>query len=533
MTTITHILTGQLYSHTTGYQPAGAVAITANGKIAAVGSSASVHQLSQATTVHHRYNGIIMPGFCDSHQHFLSDIRGKVERISLWQARSLDEVAQSIASAQQQIPSGMWLIADGHDQGRYVEQRHPTLAELDAIAPHHPLIIHRACHHIALVNSLALQIAGITATTPDPDDGHIGRHSDGTPNGILAEGARQLVLQHVITPPIDWFTHIPATVAAYHRRGITAIGEAAIGHINGLHDLAVMESAHRQGLLRLRTSYMGYGAVATHWLAGQHTITPDEWRNAPIIKYFIDGTLGGLSAWLSVPYRHNPETQGYPLCEGDELYERVAAAHQQGYQVAIHAIGDAAVHEVAQQYARVLAHAPHADHRHRIEHCEVIRPDTLALMAQHGICAAVQPVFTWFEESDVAQVPDSLLTGAHAWGDFVAANIPLAFGSDNPVVPDFAPMLGITAAVTRHTARGACINPNQGISWQQAVDAYTHTAAWSLRRETLYGDLRPGLCADLVVVDAQIADPQLMHMADVQATWLNGECVFQREGLGM
>lgn len=529
MSTITHILTGQLYSRTTGYLPAAAVAVTTTGRIAAVGDISTVLALADAQTCLHHYNGIIMPGFCDSHQHFLSYIRGNVERISLWQARSLADVATAIQTAQHHTKVGDWLIADGHDQGRYVEQRHPSLAELDAIAPDHPLIVHRACHHIAVINSRALAIAGITADTPDPVDGHIGRHSDGTPNGILAEGARQLVVKHVTLPPIDWLKHIPSSVAAYHRRGITAIGEAAIGHINGLHDLHVMESAHQHGLLRMRISYMGYGEVATQWLEGQHMITADEWRNAPIIKYFIDGTLGGLSAWMSVPYRHNPETRGYPLIHGEALYERISTAHQHGYQVAIHAIGDAAVAEVTQHYAQVLRESPRVDHRHRIEHCEVIRPDTLALMAQHHITAAVQPVFTWFEESDVAQVPDSLLAGAHAWGDFVGAHTPVAFGSDNPVVPDFHPMLGIAAAVTRRTARGDTINPQQAISWQQAVDAYTYGAAWSLRRETLYGDLRPGLCADFAIVDDHIRDPQRMHTADIQATWLNGSCVFRRE----
>lgn len=527
MMVIDHIISGTLYSRRSGLVRDGAIAMSA-GNIVAVGPRADMLALSGATTRITAYppDALVLPGFCDSHQHFLSFIRGKVERISLWDATSLDEVTRRIQHAAAQAPIGSWLIADGHDQGRYVEQRHPTLAELDHMAPAHPLIMHRACHHIALVNSLALDRAHITDTTAHPNGGRIGRDAHGALTGILEENARALVLAQVTLPPIDWQRHIPEAVHVYHRRGITAIGEAAIGHINGLNDLDVMETAHQRGHLKLRTSYFGYGAVAHAWLRGEALINADAWRNAPIVKFFLDGTLGGESAWLSQPYRHAPDKSGYPLLSQDELTARIEAGHQAHFQVAVHAIGDAAVDIVAKTYADVLTRRPRADHRHRIEHVEVIRPDTRDLMAQHGIIAAVQPLFTWYEESDVAQVPDALRSYAHTWQSLSRAGIPLAFGSDNPVVPDFAPLLGIAAAVTGATRHGQRINPDQHMAWQDAVDAYTCHAAFSLRRETEFGDFVPGYRADVVVIDGDLHDPAAIHERGVLATWVDGVNVY-------
>lgn len=166
------ILCAPLYAITTGFVADGAVAFMRD-RIVAVGHRSQIEPLASTATSIKRYpsDTLLIPAFCDSHQHFLSYIRGRVERLSLWDARSLTEVFTRINTFVSTQPRGTWIIADGHDQGRYTEQRHPTLTELDAIAPHHPLLIHRACHHIAIANSVALAIAGITADTPHPEGG--------------------------------------------------------------------------------------------------------------------------------------------------------------------------------------------------------------------------------------------------------------------------------------------------------------------------------------------------------------------------
>lgn len=520
------IICAPLYSRSTGYIARGAIAV-AQGRILAAGSQVEIRMLGTASTriINHDDDSLMIPAFCDSHQHFLSYIRGRVERLSLWDATSLEQVFHRIAQRAASLPKGTWIIADGHDQGRYHEQRHPLREELDHISPAHPVLIHRACHHIAIANSLALEIASITSTTPHPVGGRIGKRADGELNGILEESARTLVTSKITLPSIDWQYHIPAAVHEYHKRGITSIGEAAIGHINGVSDLEQMQTASHAGRLPLRVSYMGYGAVADAWLRGEHQVMTTDWHNAPIIKFFVDGTLGGESAWLSHPYRYNSLNSGYSLYTNETLCHVITRAHRAGYQIAVHAIGDLAVSQVLDAYEYALNSQPRTNHRHRIEHVEVLRDGLAPRFAALGVVAAVQPLFTWFEESDVAQLPDALLPYAHAWKHLADHGVPLAFGSDNPVVPDFTPVKGIAAAVQRHNYKGQIINPSQAVTWQQAVDAYTSVGAWSLQRESIFGDFQPGLAADIVILDKHFSTSEI-NTINVLQTWLDGQCVY-------
>lgn len=519
------IITARLYSRHTGHIAQGGIAIR-QGKIVAVGAASDITPLASAQThIHHIDPAqLLLPGFVDSHQHLLSYVRERAERIALWQVTSFDQLAHALNTAAQQLAVGQWIIGAGHDQGRYHEQRHPHRHELDVMIPDHPVLIHRACNHIALANSQALALAGITAQTPDPVGGRIGRDADGAPNGVLEESAVALVRAVVQKPAIDWQQGIARAMPEYHKRGITAIGEAALGHINGIDDLHVMQQAKQNGNLSLRVAYMGYGAVANAWLTGHHIITADAWQQAPIIKFFSDGTLGGGSAWMSVDYRDELGNRGYPLYSDSDLTAAFTRAHCQGYQIAVHVIGDEAVAQALRCFATVLAKYPRHNHRHRLEHCESLRPGLAAQCAQLGIVVGVQPIFTWFEESDVARIPDVLMPYAHAWKTLHDAGAVLAFGSDNPVVPDFHPLKGIAAAVTRHTWRGDVINADEALAWQTAIDAYTYGAAYSLQAEQHYGDLRRGLCADFVVIDDNPTLPIDQHR--VLQTWIDGKRVF-------
>jgi hypothetical protein len=519
------IITARLYSRHTGHITQGGIAIR-QGKIVAVGAASDITPLASVQTYIHHIDSaqLLLPGFVDSHQHLLSYVRERAERIALWQVTSFDQLAHALNTAAQQLAVGQWIIGAGHDQGRYHEQRHPHRHELDVMIPDHPVLIHRACNHIALANSQALALAGITAQTPDPVGGRIGRDADGAPNGVLEESAVALVRAVVQKPAIDWQQGIARAMPEYHKRGITAIGEAALGHINGIDDLHVMQQAKQSGNLSLRVAYMGYGAVANAWLTGQHIITADAWQQAPIIKFFSDGTLGGGSAWMSVDYRDELGNRGYPLYSDSDLTAAFTRAHCQGYQIAVHVIGDEAVAQALRCFATVLAKYPRHNHRHRLEHCESLRPGLAAQCAQLGIVVGVQPIFTWFEESDVARIPDVLMPYAHAWKTLHDAGAVLAFGSDNPVVPDFHPLKGIAAAVTRHTWRGDVINADEALAWQTAIDAYTYGAAYSLQAEQRYGDLRREMCADFVVIDDNPAVSIDQHQ--VIETWLDGKCVF-------
>jgi predicted amidohydrolase YtcJ len=521
----------------------GAVAIR-NGRIVAVGAATAIERLigSARRTIRLRPDQALMPGMIDSHQHLLSFVRSRT-RLSFWQTTRLADLLNTVAHTAARRPAGSWIVGVGHDQGRLSEGRHPSLAELDAVAPEHPLLIYRACSHIALANSRALAVAGIDATTADPDGGRIERDAAGQATGVLLEGAMHLVSRHTTEPAIDWQSGLREAAHEYYRRGITTIGEAALGHVHGHTDLQLMQAAYQDGL-RLRMFVMAYGDLAEQCqqavealppgLCSAHLLDADWLQSASpyaaigCIKHFIDGTLGGGTAFLTQPYGDEPTNYGWPIMPATELYERVERAHRLGFQLAVHAIGDAAVAMVVDAYEQALLRFPRADHRHRIEHVEVIHPGLAERMARLGIVAGIQSCFTYWESGDVTRLGPGLAPYGHAWGDLARAGVVIANGSDNPVLPDFHPLQGIHAAVNRTTYNGLSLAPHQAISTEQALTSYTSAAAYACRAETLVGRIRPGMLADLVVLSANplAVAGECLHELQVDLTMIGGDVVW-------
>jgi predicted amidohydrolase YtcJ len=388
----------------------GAVAI-GDDRILAVGRSEAVEALAGASTrvVRLPPEYAVLPAFHDSHQHLLSYVRSRT-RVPLWDTTSIPALLERLRAAAERRPAGSWIVAVGHDQGRLAERRHPTLAELDAAVPAHPLLVYRACNHMALANSMALARAGVTPATPDPPGGRIERDDHGNLTGVLLEAAMSLVAGAVEAPAIDWQSGLRDAAREYHRRGIVAVGEAALGHVNGVRDLEIVADAIRGGGIGLRMYVMAYGDVAAQMLeaaeagAWREVWRDDEWLRFGAIKYFADGTLGGGTAWLTEEYGDEPGNRGFPLLAAEELDARVLRAHRAGFQVAIHAIGDAAVTMALDAYERALTVLPRSDHRHRIEHVEVIHPGLPERFARLGVVAAVQSCFTFWEEGDVTRL---------------------------------------------------------------------------------------------------------------------------------
>lgn len=523
--------------------PNGAVALRGD-QIVAVGDAAALADLAGPQTRITRLSPeqTLIPGLIDSHQHLLSYVRSRT-RLSLWDTTRLDDLLARVRRQADALPPGSWIVAVGHDQGRLAEGRHPTLAELDAVAPRHPLLIYRACSHIALANTCALELAGVGAQTPDPPGGRLERAADGAPTGVLLEAAMRLVGGAIVAAPIDWAPAILAAAREYHRRGITSVGEAALGHIDGLRDLERVEAAYAAGM-RLRMAVMSYGELAERLIASRAGPHQPEAPPAPLpsasesrlaprsgcVKLFIDGTLGGGTAFLTEEYRDEPGNRGWPVMPSEELEERVEQAHRAGLQVAVHAIGDAAVELVTAIYGRVLLRHPRADHRHRIEHVEVVHPGLPERMAQLGVVAGVQSPFTYWESGDVTRLGPRLEPWGHAWGSLLRAGVVIANGSDNPVLPDFHPLQGIAAAVTRRTHSGLLLAPHQAITAEQALESYTAGAAYASFDERRVGRIRPGMLADLTVLSADPCgvEPGAIQTIQVDQTIVGGDLVFER-----
>ena len=534
MTTIDLLLTGAtVYPVSAPPIQRGAVAIVGD-RIVAVGPAADLAALAgpQTRIVRLAPQQSLLPAFHDSHQHLLSFIRSRT-RVSLWECATPAATLAALRDAALRQPPGSWVVAVGYDQGRFAQPRHPTLAELDAAIPDHPLLVYRACSHIALANSCALAIAGVTAETADPSDGRIGR-SGGALTGVLEEGAMGLVSRATVAPPVDWRAGLRAAVAEYHRRGIVAVGEAALGHVDGLEDVARIADL-ADGALGMRMYGMAYGAVAETLLAAAEDVgrplTQHEMAAAlgvagadgrylrfGCIKYFIDGTLGGGTALLSQDYGDEPGNRGYPIMPQEELDAKVLRAHRAGFQLAVHAIGDAAAAMVLAAYDRALAALPRHDHRHRIEHLETINADVLARLARGGFVANIQSLFTYWESGDVTRLGPGLAPWGHAWRSLDDAGVPLANSSDNPVLPDFHPLQGLDAAIHRLTHADLALRPEQALTPAQALASYTAGAAYASFHEREMGALAPGMLADIVVLDGDYAVPPSGRQRDLNVT---------------
>jgi predicted amidohydrolase YtcJ len=515
----------------------GAVALS-GGRITAVGTAAELAgSVSAARTVRLAPHQTIVPGFNDSHQHLLSYVRSRT-RLQLWDTTRLDDVLGRIGAEAARLPGGAWIVAVGHDQGRLAERRHPTRAELDAVAPGHPLLVYRACSHIALANSRALALAGLGDETPDPAGGRLERRG-GRLTGVLEEAAIGLVSRAVEQGSIDWAVGLRDAAREYHRRGITSVGEAALGHVAGLRDLEVAREAFAGGALGLRMYVMAFGEVAEQLLAagerGAHEgrvreFESDKWLRFGCIKYFADGTLGGGTAWLTEDYGDEPGNRGYPVVEPEQLAAQVERAHRAGFQVAVHAIGDATVALVLECYERALAAAPRPDHRHRVEHVEAIHPGLPERFARVGALAAVQSCFTYWEEGDVTRLGPGLAPWGHAWGALHRAGVALANGSDNPVLPDFAPLQGIYAAVARKNHAGLSLAPHQALEVQDALRSFTAGGAFASFEERVKGALAPGMLADLAVISGDLIGPDVERLRELEVdmTIVGGRTVFER-----
>jgi predicted amidohydrolase YtcJ len=402
---------------------------------------------------------VVVPGFDDSHQHLMGYAELQTQ-VPLWDVTSIPELLERIRGADR--APGEWIVAAGHLESRLAERRHPTRAELDAAAPENPVLVRRACSHLSIASTLA----------------------GGEGDGILREGEQRRVKDRIPRPRVD----LRAAARDYHRRGITSVGEASAGN----RDVDDVELYRGIGL---RVNLMCRGKLAEQVLAeGQGE--SDAWLRWGPIKLMVDGVIGSRTACVS----------GWdvePAIPQDELDAVVAEAHAKRLQVAIHAIGDDAVAMCLDAIER----AGGAGARHRIEHVEVVRPGLPERMARLGVVAAIQTVF---DDGELHLLPPHV--EGFPWATLHRAGVALANGSDNPVVPEWAPLLGIRRAV------------EAGLDEATALASYTTGGAYAAFQEHERGRLAPGFLADLAVLSGPLLDEETA----VDLTVAGGEVVFAR-----
>lgn len=501
---------------------ASAVAIR-NGRILAVGGD----ELDMPGAARIDLEGrCVIPGLTDSHIH-LRWTAITLQMVDLSGCRALEEALERIATRAAQTPVGEWLTGHSWNQEEWRERRFPTAADLDRVAPHCPTALTARSGHVLVANTAAMAAAGITAETPDPAGGRIGRDASGQPDGLFFEEAMGIILDIVPQPePAALAAMLQPLFAQAWRLGLTAAHD-----VDNLAAFDAFQRLRAEGKLGLRVVKYLPAEALDHALAlCLHVGFGDDWLRIGGIKLFADGALGPRTAAMLAPYEGEPDNLGILTMEREALEETVRRAAAGGLPVAIHAIGDAANRMVIDVLGQVKALAPAL--RQRIEHVQLIHPDDISRLASLGIVASMQPIHATQDAVMADRYWGARAATAYAWRSLLDAGAVLAFGSDCPVESP-NPFLGIHAAVTRTRADGYSgpdgWQPHQRISVEEAVRAYTWGAAYAAGIENRLGSLSPGKWADLVVLDRDIftCEPAAIAETQVLGTMIGGEWAYR------
>jgi len=512
-----------------------AIAVT-NGKVTAVGTNDEIKKLKRGKTPVVDLGGrFVMPGFNDAHLHLASGGFEKLN-VNLVGATSLKDMQDRIAERAKSSAPGEWIQGRGWDHTKWAEVKTPTRQDLDAVTGDHPAIFGRVDGHISVVNTAALKAAGITGQSKDPHGGKIDRNEKGEPTGILREGAQELVRAKVPHPtPSQRRKAMELALADAAQWGITSAQSN-----DDWEDFLALQEIERDGKLTLRVSeWLMFNAPVSvleqHRAAQPRT---DTMLHTGMLKGFMDGSLGSRTAALLKPYSDDPRNSGLPQYDQQQLNamarERVAGHFQMGF----HAIGDAGADLAltafaeAQRFAKENHIQPPSPEgfRNRVEHCQVIAPDQFARFHELGVIASMQPnhLLTDMNWAMDRIGKDRALT-SYAWRKFLASGVRLAFGTDYPVEP-ITPFRGLYAAVTRKNEEDTKeYFPEEKLTIDEAIAAYTTGAAFAEFEEETKGTLAPGMLADFVVLDRDITKvpPHEILENKVLRTVVGGKTVYE------
>ena len=474
----------------------------------------------------------VVPGFVDGHLHLMELGLGTLV-LDLSETNSLDEALSRITAYAAAYPDRPWIIGRGWNQERWGLGRFPTAAELDEVVSDRPVWLQRVDGHAGWANTRALEAGGVTASTTDPEGGRIERlPGSRNPSGVLVDAAMPLI-DDVVPPPLpedrDLALHNAQNLLLRH--GITAVADMG----TSVEDWMTIRRAGDAGRLRVRV--MSYAdSVDTMLLIGGPAPTQwlyDDRLRLNGVKLYLDGALGSRGALLNADYEDDHGNRGLPLLSGTQLRNLMSRAALDRFQVSVHAIGDAANREAL--YAiEELSEDYSGDRRWRIEHAQIVDPADLVRFGQHGIIASMQPVH---QTSDMmmaeARLGEDRLGGAYAWRSILEAGGHLAFGTDAPVEP-VDPLAGLAVAISRTNAEGEPFGgwrPEETISREQALAAYTAGAAYAGFAEGRFGRLAEGERADFVMLSADplMANADQIRDIEVLETWIAGQRVYDHE----
>jgi predicted amidohydrolase YtcJ len=509
-----------------------ALAFDDQGKIVAVGSAAEVTAKAPGARQVDVKGKTVLPGLIDAHGHVFG-LGQMLTQLDLSQTTSLQGALKAIGDYARVNPGQGWLRGRGWNQENWKLGRFPTAADVDAVVSDRPVWFERVDGHAGWANSRALAAAGITDQTPDPAGGKIMRDANGKATGVLVDAAKELV-QKVL----------PAQTEAEGRIVLDrALGEMARVGLTGAHDagLGVAED-------RLYRAYADQGKLSARiygMIGGTDADFDALAKNGPLttygkdmyalraVKLYSDGALGSRGAALIKPYSDEPHSHGLLFFKQGEMDAKMKKAMARGYQVNVHAIGDAGNHQILDIYQKELGATKSAAQRHRIEHAQVVTPADIVRFKTLGIIPSMQPTHATSDKNMAeSRVGPERIKGAYAWRSFLHQGSRIACGSDFPVESP-NPFFGIHAAVTRQDASGQPIAgwyPNQAMSLKEAFRCFTLDAAYAGHAENSLGSLEPGKWADFIVIDQDLfkVSPYDIYKTGVLQTWVAGKTVYQK-----
>ena len=474
---------------------------------------------------------LVVPGFIDTHIHISGDPERWVDLAGL---ENMAELKARVTRKAEQLGSGEWITGYGWSEDELAERRRPLRWDLDDAAPVNPVVFTRAGGHSSVANSLALEAAGLPPQTETPPGAIIEVDDQGRMNGILREGAQGLVRRFVPDPTSaelrDSFVQNLRNLLGL---GITSLIQAGVGgggFASWEEVYAEFQGELPRAAVQVRVQGPAERAIETLTRFGRKTGDGNEWLRVGPVKFFVDGGYTGAAAWTLEPYKGQPGYFGTgALIDADGMYRLSKAAHEMGWQMGFHTIGDAAIKMTVDAWSRVIEESPRVDHRHYLNHFTVRPPaETMQKMASHNIHIAQQPNFTYTLEGRYAE---------HLEGERYETNNPVrspmshgvfvALGSD--ILP-IGPMVGLYAAVTRKGMSGAVVGPGEALTMPEAIVAYTRLAAYLTFEEDIKGSLEVGKLADMVVLsqDLLTIDPDRTMDTAVEMTILGGTVVYQR-----
>jgi predicted amidohydrolase YtcJ len=508
-----------------------AVAIYGN-RIVAVGANSDIRKLAGSTTrVIDAKKRLVLPGFNDAHTHFLSG-GFQLSSVDLRDANTPQEFATRIKNFAAKLPKGRWITGGDWDHERWPDANLPTKDLIDGFTPETPVFVNRLDGHMALANSLALKLADVTRQTPDPAGGVIVRDKTGEPTGILKDAAQSFVWKVVSPSSFDEKLAAARAATKYAAKlGVTSVQDMSAGN-----DVGVYQTLLDRGELKTRI-YAVSPLPAWERLAktGVRAHFGGDMLRVGGLKGFADGSLGSTTALFYERYKDDPSTSGIA---GDEMYPegamltRVREADRAGLQILIHAIGDRANDLILGIYEEVERENGDRDRRFRIEHAQHLRSQDIPRFARDKVIASMQPYHAiddgrWAEK----RIGKERAKTTYAFRSLIDSGATLAFGTDWTVAP-LNPLMTIYAAVTRRTLDGKNVDgwiPEQKISVEETVRAYTVGSAYAEFQEGVKGTITPGKLADLVMLSRDIfkIDPKEIENVKVVMTLVDGRIVYE------